>query len=666
MIKAVSHCRQIVTPEFITDLNDAIVNQHKIPMQSKYNPVIGDQALKTAKFCPIATRRTLFEPLQFVFMSEKDKIDSEQIVKDLGGTVALLDPLCPDRKKVILSENSIVMETKDLAVSQYIQSILLERSLVPTKHTDLVLSLFYNDKTKLFRTTSDTQQKQTNQIKIEDTQAFSHMTCTLQESQLISNDTSNLSTIEASAVPPRLDKTFVTPDKRNRGRSSEMEGSVSTIKLEPKCSEPVKEEHNNEGSKAKIPKTGPEISFYEESAVPPRLDKTIKTPAMASPLSSKPTFIDPSAVPPRLDATIKSPLNASISMVKSASFIEPSYVIGTPQTSSGRTKHDSSTSADTNGRLQLGTPTRTSTGSDASLFSNSRNTSLFSTTAGNKAKSPSGNSSAYPTSTGRKRGLLDGDNDSDEDEDFNPFSCAKAKSSFFTTSANLYKEVYNTPKKPKLSTSNEAADDVTSTSTDKKTSQDKNPDMELLHHKVRDSPSISSVKELLVDAESITETSIQSTKRELHEKVESATKKFKTSDRPASGSTSACSMEASNLTIPGTSHSVWIKRPDVRKELEGAFERFVITDISADLMHENTSLYRNSKCEEISDGDKANVNFKRFRKKGVIVRSMSVTLSEGQFRSTSTSIFEASQSQQVRQSLFNHHCHFSSFNVVNR
>ncbi|XP_063677565.1 nibrin-like isoform X2 [Bolinopsis microptera] len=664
VIKAVSHCRTILTPAFIKDLDTAIKDKIKIPMLNKYIPSVSDLTLRTAKFHPIAERKTLFDPLQFVFMSVDDKKESEQIVKDLGGTVALLDPLFKDRRKVILSEESIVMETKDAALSKLMRTTLLERGLVPTKHGDLILSLFYNDKTKLFKKFSETQSTQSGQIRIQDTQGFSQMSCTLQETQTL-----DVSSIEASAVPPRLDKTILTPLRGLQSNSTKVESCASTMKPEM-CSEP------DEGSKTtkslKLPdltvqKPKQDISFYEASVFPPKLDRTIKTP-LASPFSTKQevTFIEPSAVPPRLDATIKSPLNSIMSTGKSSniSAIEPSHIVSPLERNSTQFKTSSSpsplishaTSRTTSDRFDLTTPTRTSVGSDVSLFDNSRSKSFveISTPSGTLASKPLPKNSSKVASSSRKRNLMDSDeSDEDSEDENNPFAASKTKSSFFSNTNNRSKALNssvpasnNFAKKPKLEPHDGSEDNSTCRRSDleaKSSSNTENTDADSTGRVCESPPSSSPTDNYSIEMQETSSSASQPFKRELKEKTESVTKRLKTGESPVL--TTASSI---NVTIPDTSHSIWLKRPDTNTEMEKSCDSFrkIRIDVSSDLIKatSNTSAVDSSHVN--SRGDQSVVNYKMFKKKGVVMRSMNVTVADGQFRSNTTSIFEASQSQQ--------------------
>ena len=678
MIKAVSHCRTILTPAFIKDLDTAIKDKIKIPMLNKYIPSVSDPTLRTAKFHPIAERKTLFDPLQFVFMSVDDKKESEQLVKDLGGTVALLDPLFKERRKVILSEESIVMETKDAALSKLMKTTLLERGLVPTKHGDLILSLFYNDKTKLFKKFSETQSTQSAQIRIQDTQCFSQMSCTLQETQTL-----DVSSIEASAVPPRLDKTILTPLRGLQSNSSKVESCASTMKPEM-FSEPDEGSRSTKDKSLKLPdptvqKPKPDISFYEASVVPPKLDRTIKTP-LASPFSTKQevTFIEPSAVPPRLDATIKSPLNSIMSTGKSSnkSAIEPSHIVSplernstqfkTPSSPSPLTSHATSTL--TSDRFDLTTPTRTSVGSDVSLFDNSRSKSFveISTPSGTLTSKPLPNNSNYKVAfSSRKRTMMDSDeSDEDSDDEKNPFAASKTKSSFFSNTNNrsiaLNSSIpasNNFAKKPKLEPHDVSEDNSTcrrseleaKSSSNTETTDADSTGMVCESPPPSSSPPLSSSSNQTPANHSIgmqetSSSASQSIKRELKEKTESVTKRLKTGESPALTTTSS-----TNVTIPDTSHSIWLKRPDIDTEMERSFDSFrkIQIDVSSDLIKatSNTSAINSSYVN--SRGDQSVVNYKMFKKKGVVTRSMNVTVADGQFRSNTTSIFEASQSQQV-------------------
>ena len=674
MIKAVAHCRHILTPAFVKDLDLAIRNRTKLSSLKKYVPP-ADPTLQTAKFYPIPARKTLFEPLQFVFMSVGEKKESEQLVKDLGGTVALLDPLCPKRRNVILSEESIVMDTKDLAVSEYVKTTLLERGLVPTSPNDLILSLLYNDKAKLFKRSSDTQSTQSAQIRVQDTQNFSQMTCTVQDTQPVSNRSCDESTIEASAVPPRLDRTIHSPLKSVQKNSIKVESCASTVKPEM-LSEPDEVSRNGAKKAVSSPdlslsKTRQDISFCEASAVPPKLDKTIKTP-LASPFSTKQevTFIEPSAVPPKLDKTIKSPVSsivASTEKISNTSAIEPSHFVSplgqNPLFNKSAALVSPGASSETNRRIDVTTPTRTSIGSDVSLFDNSRSTSFvgISTPSGSvTSKPPLMNSGKSASSSRKKRPFSLESSDSDEDSgDDNPFAKSKTKSTFFTVSSASKNSKslasHNVSKKPKMDASNNSADNFMcreSESEGKSASDSGTADPESsgrVCESPSSSPRVSSNQLQTSDNQFVGNEEIpssasqtQSVKRELHEKTESATKKLKTVDN----SVSIITTTLSNITIPDTSHSVWIKRPDTNAELERSFSSYVVTDISADLIKESRDSSE-THLESVEGCAQSVVNFKRFKKKGVITRSMDVTLTNGQFRSNATSIFDASQSQQV-------------------
>ena len=650
VIKAVSHCRYILNPEFIKDLCVAIREKTKIPLQSKYLPP-ADESLKNAKFNPIPERKTLFNSLQFVFMTEQDKQQSRELVDDLDGTVALLDPLCQDRRSIILSEDSIVMETKDVALSDYLRTTLVERGLVPTKHNDLILALLYNDKSKLFKKVTDSISSQSVHIKVQDTQCSSQMTCSVQNNQILENKTCDVSTIEASVEPPRLDKTVFDTSK-------EVPSSTIKDKIDS-CASTIKQEMNSEvcgpsdsdDKKPGIPITASvskpknEISFYEASAVPPNLDKTIKTP-LASPLNPKSevTFVEPSVVPPRLDATIKSPVTYRESTASTASSSGKDTSLDTQSTSHTIT-------GSKNGGL-FSTPSRTSTGSDISLFDSSRSASLFGGTTPSRVNSPklAFMSSTKAAASNTKRSRVWDDEDSDDDEDINPFAVSKTKSSFLGNSLSGNNKTYynskNTPsenasKKTKMNHFGEDSGNCPELTDVVKCA----PNVEISENssdRVCESPpeQLSGTSEQTPNNPpvEVPSSSSQSFKRELHDKSESATKKFKADGSP---SFSVTTCEGSIITIPDTSSNVWIKRPDTKQELEKTVASLVITDVSADLIKGT-----NESCAQtaVSNVDNKNVvNFKRFKKKGVIVRSMSVTLTDGQFRGNSTSIFDASQ-----------------------
>ncbi|KAL5265587.1 hypothetical protein ACHWQZ_G006342 [Mnemiopsis leidyi] len=662
VIKAVSHCRIILKPEFIKDLSVAIREKAKISVQDKYLPE-ADESVKNAKFNPIPDRRTLFSPLQFVFTTEQDKKLSQDLVYDLGGSVVLLDSLYPNRRAIILSEDSIVMETKDRALSEYMRTTLVERGLVPTKHNDLILSLFYNDKTKLFKKIADSVSSQSVHIKVQDTQCFSQLTCSVQNSQTLGDNTCNLSNIEASVEPPRLDKTVFSLNK---------EEAKSTIKSSPKSNSYVaivKQEMDTENdrinasnqkkleisSASSVLKTKNDISFYEASALPPNLDKTIKTP-LASPMYAKSevTYVEPSVVPPRLDATIKSPV---IYNETATTPTNSSEKITSPEVTNNNPFETPSTSHTRTGGL-FSIPNRTSAGSDISLFDSSRSVSLFGSTTPSRVNSPTSfiTGPKNVAASNSKRSRVWDDEESDDDEDVNPFAVSKTKSSFLANSllSNNKKPdnlpIENASKKTKIdhfgedkgNFQNRGFTNVVKSSSDVEISEN-SPGI------VCESPTHSSQPQQLsgFSARSDNDPSVgkhetssavsQSVKRELHDKSESATKKFKVNGSP-NFSVTTCE---GSMSIPGTSSNVWIKRPDKKQELETTVASLVITDISADLIRVTNESRPQASVSAVDNKDV--VNFKRFKKKGIIVRSMDVTLTDGQFRGNSTSIFDASQ-----------------------
>ena len=655
VIKAVSHCRNILNPDFIEDLSVAIREKTKIPLQSKYLPP-ADESLKNAKFNPIPERKTLFNSLQFVFMTEQDKQQSRELVDDLDGTVALLDPLCPDRRSIILSEGSIVMDTKDATLRDYMRTTLVERGLVPTKHNDLILALLYNDKSKLFKKVADSVSSQSVHIKVQDTQCFSQMTCSVQNTQILQDKTCDVSTIEASVEPPRLDKTVFDTSK---------EVTSSTIKDKiDSCSSTIKQEMNTEiggpsdsdDKKPGIPITASvskpknEISFYEASAVPPNLDKTIKTP-LASPLNPKSevTFVEPSVVPPRLDATIKSPVTYKESTATSANSSGKDTSLDTQSTSHTIT-------GSKNGGL-FSTPSRTSTGSDISLFDSSRSASLFGGTTPSRVNSPklAFMSSTKVAASNTKRSRVWDDEDSDDDEDVNPFAVSKTKSSFLGNSLSGNNKTHynsksipseNVSKKPKMNHFDEDSNNCPEFTDDLKCAPNVEVSEDSSGRVCESPPHCSPPQQLSGTSEhtpnnppvEVPSSSSQSFKRELNDKSESATKKFKADGSP---SFSVTTCEGSMISIPDTSSNVWIKRPDTKQELEKTVASLVITDVSADLIKGTNESRAQTAVSNVDD--KNVVNFKRFKKKGVIVRSMNVTLTDGQFRGNSTSIFDASQ-----------------------
>ena len=672
MIRAVSHCRSIFTPAFISDLEKCIKTKNKLPALKQYRPPQNtDPSIINVNFTPLLTRKTLFEHLNFIFMSANDMTESEELIKALGGNVLLLDPLQQDRKTILLSTSSIVMEAKDAALNDYLKTTVAERDLSPTKHADLALALFYVDKTRVFKKSCQSasqslhgliqvQDTQVQNTQVQDTQAnMSQLPPSLQNIQSKNPKFGDISVFEPSAVPPKLDKTIETPVKVSgdvsacgKSEPSLLVNDVATPNLDTPTS----------GRKAKT-------SFFEPSAIPPRLDKTVKTPQQPSTECSKPniSFFEPSAVPPQLEKTVTTPSSSRSGSIPNTSFIEPSAV----PLRLDKTMNSSATTTPATSLLKVETPLaptqiattqlgatpvvatpRSSIGSNTSLFGSTTKSiatdqSLFTpgSTKHLKTKSSVKNGKS-------KRKMM---SDSDDSDGENPFAVSKSSKSFlFKDTLTSYSCATNKDsKKPRLASQDNCdtviphdvslEENMTTVIKTETNIRDENKPPLLVNVPA----SINSVQipcpasEASNDA--VTESGSQSLKRELLEKQEPVNKKYKT-DSPALSTTSS----SSNITvIPDMTQSVWMSR--TKSDVEKQFTSLVITDVSVDLLvQRKSSCEYNKATQPIQDSSTVVINFKRFKRKGIFNRSTNVTLGIGEFKKNSRSLLDASQATQVR------------------
>ena len=704
MIGAVSQCRCVMTPAFISDLETCIKNMSKLrPLKQYKPPQVSDPSISNVNFTPLPGRKTLFENLNFVFMSASDVKLSEELIKSLGGNIFLIDPLQQDRKNILLSASSIVMETRDLALNDYLRTTLIERDLAPTKHADLVLALFYVDKCKVFKKSSQLSQSVDVGIRVQDTQAMSLLPSTYQQSQL--SNSKDILALRPTVVLPKHDKTVVSPLKltdeyksclptsevehKSKPKNVTREGDKPKVEIEsanntpdskrnpitlffePSAVPPRLDKTITTPLKPSPNNSKPNTSFFEPSAVPPRLDKTIKTPLIPSPNNSKPntSFFEPSAVPPRLDKTVETPQKPSLDSSKqNASFFDPSAIppqllsmtktlqpsplavpdkFQTPFTPA----HNPHTPTPLPAISQVVTPAartpRCSFGSNTSLFDST------SKSIANQSITTPAKSIKTQNKSGRNKRRMSTDSDN-SDSDENPFAASKsAKSYYFKETLSSFSSALNDNlKKAKLESpvdKSVSEYDVDNESTLPKIADDlqvvikSEDEIEpcTSHLPVHVSES-TNVEEPLGTASEISKESASDSpspglKRELLEKQESVSKKCKTDSTDLS-TTSSCS----NITaVPDMTQSMWMTRP--KPNVERQFTSLSITETSANLVVRREAPPVRDVVQETSNI----VNYKRFKRKGVLARSCEVTLQLGQFRKSNTKLLGASQASQV-------------------